>query len=128
MKKKVILVDDSKTIHLVARDAVKELTGGNLIEFVTYLNPKELLTELLDDVTDFDMMFVDVNMPEMNGLELSKAIRADEKYRKKPIVILTTENSEELKHKGRVIGVAGWMQKPLKANIMVKVIKQVLDI
>ncbi len=128
MSKKVILVDDSRTILATAEMALEELVGSGLIEFKTYMNPEELLGDLQNGVVDFDLLISDINMPQMNGLDLSAAIKADERFKKKPILILTTESSAEMKTKGKAIGVTGWMVKPFSDEKLVKSIKMVLGI
>lgn len=64
----------------------------------------------------------------MNGLDLSRAIKADERYKTKPIIILTTESSNEIKMMGKEIGVTGWMVKPFSDEKLVKSLKMILGI
>ncbi|MCV6607786.1 MAG: response regulator [Campylobacterales bacterium] len=128
MSKKVILVDDSRTILATAEMALEELVNSGAIDFKTYMNPEELLNDLNTGVVDFDLLISDINMPQMNGLDLSASIKADERFKKKPILILTTESSAEMKTKGKAIGVTGWMVKPFSDEKLVKSIKMVLGI
>ncbi len=118
MSKRVIIVDDSRAVIATAELALEGLIGSGVIEFKSYLNPVELL----------DMLISDVNMPEMNGLDLASSIKGDERFKTKPIIILTTESSEELKMKGKSIGVTGWMVKPFNDEKLVKSIKMVLGV
>ncbi len=64
----------------------------------------------------------------MNGLDLARSIKSDDRYKTKPIIILTTESSEELKMKGKEIGVTGWMVKPFNDEKLVKSIKMILGV
>lgn len=128
MSKKVILVDDSRTILATAEMALETLVSSGAIEFKTYLNPEELLTNLQSGADDFDLLISDINMPQMNGLDLSAQIKADDRFKKKPILILTTESSAEMKTKGKSIGVTGWMVKPFSDEKLVKSVKMVLGI
>src|SRR3989339_1143173 len=112
MAKKVIIVDDSRAVIATAELALEALIGSGVIEFKSYLNPAELLGNLQSGAENFDLLISDVNMPEMNGLDLARSIKSDERFKTKPIIILTTESSEELKMKGKEIGVTGWMVKP----------------
>ena len=128
MGKKVILVDDSRTILATADMALEELVSTGAIEFKTYMNPEELLSDLTSGAVDFDLLISDINMPQMNGLDLSASIKADERFRNKPILILTTESSAEMKTKGKAIGVTGWMVKPFSDEKLVKSIKMVLGV
>ena len=59
-----------------------------------------------------DMVITDLNMPNMNGLEMTRAIRADQRYDGVPIVLLTTEGQKEKMIEGKKAGAAGWIVKP----------------
>lgn len=128
MVKRVLLVDDSKTILATAEMALEEMVGGGVIEFKTYINPLELLANLQNGSENFDLLISDINMPQMNGLDLATAIKQDARYKQKPILILTTESSADMKQKGKEIGVTGWMVKPFSDEKLVKSIKMVLGI
>jgi two-component system chemotaxis response regulator CheY len=126
--KKVILVDDSKTILATAQMAVEELMASGVVEFKTYLNPEELLSNLKSGAESFDLLISDINMPQMNGLDLAREIKNDARFKQKPILILTTESSADMKQMGKDIGVTGWMVKPFSDEKLVKSIKMVLGI
>ena len=128
MAKKVIIVDDSRAVIATAELALDGLIIGGVIEFKSYLNPLELLDALQKGSENFDMLISDVNMPEMSGLDLAREIKADERYKTKPIIILTTESSESMKMAGKEIGVTGWMVKPFNDEKLVKSIKMVLGV
>ncbi|WP_304543407.1 response regulator [Sulfurimonas microaerophilic] len=128
MGKKVIIVDDSRAVIATAELALDEIIGSGLIEFKSYLNPLELLEALQNGTEDFDLLISDVNMPQLNGLELSRQIKADARYANKPIIILTTESSNEMKMTGKEIGVTGWMVKPFNNEKLVKSVKMILGV
>jgi two-component system chemotaxis response regulator CheY len=126
--KRVIIVDDSRAVIATAELALETLIESGVIEFKSYLNPLELLGALQAGSENFDMLISDVNMPEMNGLDLARAIKSDERYKTKPIIVLTTESSESMKMSGKEIGVTGWMVKPFNDEKLVKSIKMVLGV
>ncbi|MFA5455183.1 MAG: response regulator [Sulfurimonas sp.] len=128
MAKTVIIVDDSKAVVAMAELAVGELIQSGVIEFKSYLNPMKLLEALQNGSENFDLLISDINMPELNGLELAKSIKAIEKHKTKPIIILTTESSNEIKMAGKEIGVTGWMVKPFSDEKLVKSIKMILGV
>lgn len=128
MAKRVIIVDDSRAVIATAELALETLIESGVIEFKSYLNPLELLGALQAGSENFDMLISDVNMPEMNGLDLARAIKSDERYKTKPIIVLTTESSEQMKMSGKEIGVTGWMVKPFNDEKLVKSIKMVLGV
>jgi two-component system chemotaxis response regulator CheY len=128
LAKKVILVDDSKTILATAQMALEDLVNSGAVELVTYQNPAELLDLLLSGSESFDMLISDINMPQMNGLDLATSLKADERFKNKPILVLTTESSPAMKVRGKEIGVTGWMVKPFSDDKLVKAVKMVLGI
>ncbi|MBN1839161.1 MAG: response regulator [Campylobacterales bacterium] len=128
MSKRVILVDDSKTILATAQMALEEMVSKGLIEFATYLNPEELLSALLAGSETYDLLISDINMAQMSGLDLSEQLKSHEKFKNRPILILTTESSPEMKARGKAIGVTGWMVKPFSDEKLVKAINMVLGL
>ncbi|MDD3769851.1 MAG: response regulator [Sulfuricurvum sp.] len=128
MAKRVIIVDDSRAVVATAELALEGLIGSGAIEFKSYLNPAELLANLQGGSENFDLLISDVNMPEMNGLDLARAIKSDDRYKTKPIIVLTTESSDQMKMAGKEIGVTGWMVKPFSEDKLVKSIKMVLGV
>ena len=128
MSKKVIFVDDSKTVLASVELAVEELVEGGLIEFLTFNNPVEFLAEVEANKVSYDLLFTDINMPQMTGLELSQKLKNIAHIRQKPILALTTENSAEIKQLGKDIGIAGWVVKPFSNEKIVIAIKKVLGL
>jgi two-component system chemotaxis response regulator CheY len=126
--KRVILVDDSKTILATAEMAVEDLVNTDTISFTTYLNPAELLEALESGSEDYDMLISDINMPQLNGLDLAAKLKANEGFKNKPILILTTESSADMKAKGKAIGVTGWLVKPFSNEKLTKAISMVLGL
>ncbi|MDD5160101.1 MAG: response regulator [Sulfuricurvum sp.] len=128
MAKRVIIVDDSRAVIATAELALDQMISSGVIEFKSYLNPAELLSALQAGSENFDLLISDVNMPQMNGLDLARSIKMDDRYKTKPIIILTTESSEQMKMAGKEIGVTGWMVKPFSDDKLVKSLKMVLGV
>lgn len=128
MAKRVIIVDDSRAVVATAELALEEMINSGAIEFKSYLNPMELLGALQSGTESFDLLISDVNMPQLNGLDLARSIKSDDRYKNKPIIILTTESSNELKMAGKEIGVTGWMVKPFSDEKLVKSLKMILGV
>ena len=128
MSKRVILVDDSKTILATAQMALEEIVNKGIIQLATYLNPAELRDALLRGSEDYDLLISDINMAQMSGLDLASELKAHDKFKNRPILILTTESSPEMKARGKAIGVTGWMVKPFSDDKLVKAISMVLGL
>jgi len=121
MSKCVLVVDDSETVRQVLQLTLSN-AGFDAIE----AEDGDDALEKLASAPAVDMLITDLNMPNMNGLELIQKIRDDGKHRFTPIVMLTTESSEEKKRAGREAGASGWIVKPFKPEQLLKVVKMVL--
>jgi two-component system chemotaxis response regulator CheY len=74
----------------------------------------------------YDLVLTDQNMPRMDGLGLIRALRAMSTYQNVPILMLTTESSDEMKSKGRAAGANGWLVKPFDPQRLIEVVKKVI--
>lgn len=128
MAKRVLFVDDSKTVLATVELAVADMVDEGLITSGFYSEPVDFFEKIVNGEETYDLLFVDINMPKLNGLELVKKIKDIEEYRQKPILVLTTENSNEMKQKGKELGVTGWIVKPFVDDKIVKAVKKVLGI
>jgi two-component system chemotaxis response regulator CheY len=128
MSKKVMFVDDSQTILVSVEMALEDLVESGEITFSFFSNPLELLETVESGQETYDLLFTDINMPEMNGLELAKKLKSLDSVKNKPILALTTENSPEMKQKGKEIGIAGWVVKPFNDKKIIMAVKKVLGI
>ena len=78
------------------------------------------------DVHDIDLVLADQNMPRLDGIGLTRKLREHPKFKTTPILILTTESSEQMKQAGRAAGATGWLVKPFDPNRLIEVIQKVL--
>lgn len=72
------------------------------------------------------LVITDLNMPNMDGIALIKAIRGMAKHKFTPILMLTTESAAEKKKEGQIAGATGWIVKPFHPEQMLATIKKVL--
>jgi len=117
---KILIVDDSNLIRSIASDAAIE-AGHNAI---VAENGQEGL-EILES-QKVDLIFSDVNMPIMGGLEMVQNIKQNEAYKFIPIIMLTTESNPKLKAQGKELGVQGWMLKPFNKNKFFMAVKKLI--
>lgn len=73
----------------------------------------------------FDVIISDINMPKMNGIELVKALRALPNYKYTPILLLTTESSNDKKLEGKQAGATGWLVKPFNPEKLIATVQRV---
>ena len=116
----ILIADDSSTMRCLVRDAL-EADAHHVIEAVD--GRAALVTA---EATPADLVITDVNMPEMDGIALVRALRADPRYRFTPILVLTTEGGDAMKQKGREAGATGWLVKPFDAARLRQTVLQVL--
>ncbi len=74
----------------------------------------------------FDLVLTDQNMPRLDGVGLTRRLRAHPNFRAIPILILTTESSDQMKQLGRDAGATGWLVKPFDPAKLIEVIKKVV--
>ena len=73
-----------------------------------------------------DLVLTDQNMPRLDGLGLTRKLRDHPKFKATPILILTTESSDQMKQAGRSAGATGWLVKPFDPNRLIEVIQKVI--
>lgn len=73
-----------------------------------------------------DLVLTDQNMPGIDGLELTRRLRESPKFKTTPILILTTESSDQMKMAGRAAGATGWLVKPFDPTRLIEVIQKVM--
>jgi len=74
----------------------------------------------------FNLVITDVNMPNMDGISLTRELRSLEEYKYTPILTLTTEAGKEKKEEGKAAGATGWIVKPFNPEQLLSTIKKVL--
>ena len=73
-----------------------------------------------------DLVLTDQNMPNMDGLSLTRKLREHPRFKTTPILILTTESGDEMKQAGRGAGATGWLVKPFDPGRLIEVIQKVM--
>jgi two-component system chemotaxis response regulator CheY len=72
------------------------------------------------------VVITDINMPVMDGIEFIKQVRASGEHQSLPILILTTETSQDKRDQGRAAGGTGWIVKPFDPEKLISVIHRVV--
>ncbi|MGK7900348.1 MAG: response regulator [Hormoscilla sp.] len=119
---RILLVDDSATMRKMVKASLKDLGE---VSFGEASNGLEAIEELAN--ASYDMIVLDLNMPEMHGLEAIKFIVGHPTYKDIPIVILTTKGDEESKKKALEEGAAKYLTKPFKPQTLSENIVEVLN-
>ncbi len=118
--KTILAVDDSGSLRQMLSFILKD-AGYGVIEAV---DGQDGLDKAKRQTVD--LVLTDQNMPRMDGLTLIKALRGMKNYQSVPILMLTTESSDEMKSQGRAAGASGWMVKPFDPARLTEVVKKLI--
>ncbi len=119
MGKVIMTVDDSASV----RQMVNFTLAGAGYDVVEAVDGRDALAKLKG--VSVNMVLTDLNMPNMDGIELIRAIRSDAANRFVPIIMLTTESQAAKKQEGKTAGATGWIVKPFKPDKLLAVVKKV---
>lgn len=110
---RILVVDDMSTMRRIIKTILNQLGYSNIDEAE---NGKQALAKLKKE--RFDFVITDWNMPEMDGLELVKAIRADEELKTLPVLMVTAEAKKENVMEALKAGVNNYIVKPFTPEIL----------
>lgn len=117
---KVLLVDDTKTLLSL----VQIYLMGLGIEFAIAADGLEGLEKAKAQKPD--LVIADVRMPRMDGFELCAALRADPALCEVPVVLLTSLNDDASRQKGKLVGAAAFLNKPISVDALRAVVTRIL--
>jgi len=120
MAKKILTVDDSPSMRMLLKSALLE-QGFEVFEAEDGVDALEKL-----DGAEPDLIITDINMPRMDGFGLITALRDGRVRSSLPILVLTTEASDEKKARARNAGATGWIVKPFDRDKLGAAIRRVL--
>jgi two-component system, chemotaxis family, chemotaxis protein CheY len=115
-----LVVDDSRPIRRIEGDILRELG----FQTTDACHGKEALERLLDSPRP-DVVLVDWNMPEMDGLEFIKAVRKDSRYSGLPILMVTTETEPEQMLRALTAGADEYLMKPFQKEGLVEKLRMI---
>ncbi len=111
MTYEVLVVEDSSAMRSFIASTVEEIEGVRATEAASGF---EALKEL--PRKQFDLIITDINMPDINGLELVRFIRENDRYQDCPLVIVSTESSQRDRERGLALGANSYLVKPFSPS------------
>jgi len=117
---RVLTVDDSRTILAMLHHTLSN--AG--FEVLQAEDGKQGLDVLRNETVD--VVITDINMPVMDGIEFIRHVRATGNHQSLPILILTTETSQDKRDQGKAAGGTGWIVKPFDPEKLISVIHRVV--
>lgn len=118
----IMTIDDSPTIRRLIH-VTASMAGYTVIEAE---NGEDALTKLKEQEEKINLFIVDVHMPIMDGITFVKRLRQISQYNKTPVIMLTTESQKTKKQEGKSAGATGWMLKPFKQDVLLKVLQRMI--
>jgi two-component system chemotaxis response regulator CheY len=121
---KLLVVDDSSTMRRIIKNTLARLGHKDVIEGADGVEGWDALNKN----PDADMLITDWNMPNMNGLELVKKVRADERFVDLPIIMVTTEGGKAEVVTALKAGVNNYIVKPFTPQVLKEKLGAVMGI
>jgi two-component system chemotaxis response regulator CheY len=113
----VLIADDSKLMHKMYEVMLRQYP------LVFALDGRQAL-DRLQEHPDIDLVLLDINMPNMNGLEFLAQIRPDEKHKDLRVIIISTEGRDEDTQRGMEAGASAYIKKPFHSEDILEVISR----
>ncbi len=110
---RILVVDDSRTMRRILLNTIQK-AGYTKVKDAE--DGRDAYVKLM--AGEFDLLMTDWNMPNMNGLELTEAVRKNDKYKNLPILMITTRNMKEDIVSAIKAGVSGYIVKPFDAKTL----------
>lgn len=119
---KILIVDDFSTMRRIIKNLLRDLGFTNTAEADDGQSALPMLQS-----THFDFVVTDWNMPGMTGIDLLKAIRADQRLASVPVLMVTAEAKREQIIEAAQAGVNGYVVKPFTAQVLKEKIEKIFE-
>ncbi len=123
MNKNVLIVEDSRAMRGLIRATVEQMQGFSTHEAGSGFDALKALPK-----HRYDLIITDINMPDINGLELINFVKGHPQYKDIPLIVVSTEKSEEDRKRGISLGASGYVVKPFKGSELQELVKKVLGL
>ena len=119
----ILIVDDSPTIRRMVRASlVRAFPTAEFLEAASGLEAIERLA-----VSAASLMVLDLNMPDMHGLEVLQFVRAHHKYRQLPVIVLTTRGDDMSRTAAEQAGATAYLTKPFVPEALASLARTVIE-
>ena len=119
---KILIVDDFSTMRRIIKNLLRDLGFTNVKEADDGNTALPMLTS-----EHFDFLVTDWNMPGMTGIDLLRAVRADERLKHLPVLMVTAEAKREQIIEAAQAGVNGYVVKPFTAVALKEKIEKIFE-
>ena len=118
----ILVVDDSPTIRRMVRTALAMLTGVGFVEASSGLRAIEVL-----GMQPVHLVVLDLNMPDMHGLDVIRFLRTHAKYRELPVMVLTTRGDDTSREAAMHAGASLYLTKPFAPSALLAAARAQLE-
>ena len=125
MGKKLLIVDDEAHIRMLIEQTLEELEDEG-VEFLTAENGEQALQII--QAKNPELVFLDVMMPKMNGMEVCRRVKKELLLDKVFIILLTAKGQELDRMKGQEVGADVYMTKPFDPEVILAKAREVLGL
>jgi len=119
---KLLVVDDSSTMRRIIKNTLQRLGFNDVLEAEHGVEA----WQIMERTPDINVLITDWNMPEMNGLDLVRKVRAEKKYENIPIIMVTTEGGKREVITAIKEGVNNYIVKPFTPQVLKEKLEDVL--
>ena len=119
---KILIVDDFSTMRRIIKNLLRDLGFSNTAEADDGVTALPMLQN-----GNFDFLVTDWNMPGMTGIDLLKAVRADDRLKDMPILMVTAEAKRDQIVEAAQAGVNGYVVKPFTAAVLKEKIEKIFE-
>lgn len=119
---KILIVDDFSTMRRIIKNLLRDLGFSNTSEADDGVTALPMLQN-----GNFDFLVTDWNMPGMTGIDLLKAVRADDRLKDMPILMVTAEAKRDQIVEAAQAGVNGYVVKPFTAAVLKEKIEKIFE-
>ena len=118
----ILVVDDSPTIRRMVRASLSSLGGVTFTEASSGLRAIEVL-----GMEPVRMVVLDLNMPDMHGLDVIRFLRSHDRYRDLPVIVVTTRGDETTRQAALDAGASAYLTKPFTPGVLLSSVRELLD-
>lgn len=118
---KILVVDDSKVMREMIIACLRGVDGLHFSEAASGLEAIERLS-----LGVFDLMFLDLNMPDIGGFEVVEFVRSQDTLKALPIIVVTTRGEEATRTRALALGASRFMTKPFNPEAVVSELRSLL--
>jgi two-component system chemotaxis response regulator CheY len=119
---RILIVDDSPTIRKMVRASLQGLESSEFLDAATGLEAIEQLA-----LGRIQLVVLDLNMPDMHGIDVLNFVRRQQQYLRLPIIVLTTRGDDSSRQEAEAAGATTYLTKPFAPQVLARTVRALLE-